>query len=108
MNSDCANACPYNVRFFDFFNPVWEKPLHLQLNPDVSLREVGVKGIPHALLMDPNGIVRFEGMPDYLTEDALDRSAGCGYRFSDGGFFPTHDDRAANARGSDDRFRGAR
>ena len=38
----CANACPYNERFFDFFNPSWEKPLHLQLNPDVSLREVGV------------------------------------------------------------------
>src|SRR5215831_6862662 len=38
----CANACPYNVRFFDFFNPVWDKPLHVQLNPDVSVREVGV------------------------------------------------------------------
>jgi Fe-S-cluster-containing dehydrogenase component len=38
----CANACPYNVRFFNFFNPSWEKPLHLQLNPDVSIREVGV------------------------------------------------------------------
>ena len=38
----CANACPYNVRFFDFFNPAWDKPLHLQLNPDVSVREVGV------------------------------------------------------------------
>jgi molybdopterin-containing oxidoreductase family iron-sulfur binding subunit len=38
----CANACSYNVRFFNFFNPVWEKPLHLQLNPDVSVREVGV------------------------------------------------------------------
>ena len=38
----CANACPYNVRFFNFFNPLWEKPLHLQLNPDVSVREVGV------------------------------------------------------------------
>jgi molybdopterin-containing oxidoreductase family iron-sulfur binding subunit len=38
----CANACPYNVRFFDFFNPSWDKPLHLQLNPDVSIREVGV------------------------------------------------------------------
>ena len=38
----CANACPYSARFFDFFNPSWEKPLHLQLNPDVSLREVGV------------------------------------------------------------------
>src|ERR671919_2254527 len=39
----CANACPYNVRFFDFFNPQWPKPLHLQLNPDVSLREVGAR-----------------------------------------------------------------
>ena len=38
----CANACPYTVRFFNFFNPVWEKPLHLQLNPDVSVRETGV------------------------------------------------------------------
>ncbi len=38
----CANACPYNVRFFDFGNPVWDKPLNLQLNPDVSVREVGV------------------------------------------------------------------
>ena len=38
----CANACPYNVRFFNFDNPVWEKPLDLQLNPDVSIREVGV------------------------------------------------------------------
>ncbi len=38
----CANACPYSVRFFDFFSPVWEKPLHLQLNPDVSIREAGV------------------------------------------------------------------
>jgi len=38
----CANACPYTVRFFNFYNPVWEKPLHLQLNPDVAVREVGV------------------------------------------------------------------
>jgi molybdopterin-containing oxidoreductase family iron-sulfur binding subunit len=38
----CANACPYNTRFFNFFNPVWDKPLHLQFNPDVSIREVGV------------------------------------------------------------------
>jgi molybdopterin-containing oxidoreductase family iron-sulfur binding subunit len=38
----CANACPYNVRFFNFFNPVWDKPLHLQLNPEVSVRPVGV------------------------------------------------------------------
>jgi len=38
----CANACPFTVRFFNFFNPAWDKPLHLQLNPDVSLRQVGL------------------------------------------------------------------
>jgi len=38
----CANACPYTVRFFNWFNPVWDKPLNLQFNPDVSVREVGV------------------------------------------------------------------
>jgi cytochrome c biogenesis protein CcmG, thiol:disulfide interchange protein DsbE len=34
---------------------------------------VGVRGIPHALLIDPKGIVRFEGMPNYLSEQALQR-----------------------------------
>jgi cytochrome c biogenesis protein CcmG/thiol:disulfide interchange protein DsbE len=34
-------------------------------------REVQVKGIPHLMLMDPKGIVRYEGMPSYLTEAAL-------------------------------------
>ncbi len=38
----CANACPYDVRVFNFYHPQWDKPLHLQLNPDVSVREVGV------------------------------------------------------------------
>ncbi len=38
----CANACPYTVRFFNFYNPEWDKPLHLQLNPDVSVRSVGI------------------------------------------------------------------
>ena len=38
----CANACPYTARLFNWFNPVWDKPLNLQLNPDVSIREVGV------------------------------------------------------------------
>jgi len=29
----CANACPYSVRFFNFGNPVWDRPLELPLNP---------------------------------------------------------------------------
>jgi Fe-S-cluster-containing dehydrogenase component len=38
----CANACPYNVRFFNYYNPTWDMPLQLQLNPDVSVRSVGI------------------------------------------------------------------
>jgi Fe-S-cluster-containing dehydrogenase component len=38
----CANACPYEVRFLNFYNPQWDKPLNLQLNPDVSVRSVGI------------------------------------------------------------------
>jgi len=38
-----------------------------------TLRAAGVTGIPHSILIDPKGIVRFEGMPDYLTAEGLQR-----------------------------------
>jgi len=38
----CANNCPYSVRFFNWFDPVWPAPLDLQQNPDVSIRMAGV------------------------------------------------------------------
>lgn len=38
----CANNCPYSVRFFNWFDPVWPEPLGLQHNPDVSIRMTGV------------------------------------------------------------------
>jgi Fe-S-cluster-containing dehydrogenase component len=38
----CANNCPYSVRFFNWFDPVWPAPLDLQHNPDVSIRMSGV------------------------------------------------------------------
>lgn len=38
----CSAACPYEERYFNFFNPVWDRPLNLQLNPDVSIRSVGI------------------------------------------------------------------
>ncbi len=38
----CGNNCPYSVRFFNWFDPVWPSPLDLQHNPDVSIRMGGV------------------------------------------------------------------
>jgi molybdopterin-containing oxidoreductase family iron-sulfur binding subunit len=38
----CANNCPYKVRRFNWQTYPWPAPLHLQLNPDVSVREMGV------------------------------------------------------------------
>ena len=38
----CANNCPYNVRFFNFWEPVWPASLRNQLNPDVTVRSRGI------------------------------------------------------------------
>jgi thiol-disulfide isomerase/thioredoxin len=37
----------------------------------LSAMAAGVQAIPHALLVDPHGIVRFEGHPEYLDEEKL-------------------------------------
>lgn len=38
----CANNCPYQVRFFNFWEPDWPQRLRNSLNPDVSLRSRGI------------------------------------------------------------------
>jgi molybdopterin-containing oxidoreductase family iron-sulfur binding subunit len=41
----CANNCPYKVRYFNWYKynqRSWPEPLHLQLNPDVTVRARGV------------------------------------------------------------------
>jgi molybdopterin-containing oxidoreductase family iron-sulfur binding subunit len=38
----CATYCQYDVRRFNWFSYKWDKPLDEQLNPDVTVREMGV------------------------------------------------------------------
>jgi molybdopterin-containing oxidoreductase family iron-sulfur binding subunit len=38
----CQNNDPYKVRFFNFFDQIFEPPLNNQLNPDVTVRTAGV------------------------------------------------------------------
>jgi Fe-S-cluster-containing dehydrogenase component len=38
----CANNCPYQVRFFNFWEPIWPESLRNQLNPDVTVRSRGI------------------------------------------------------------------
>ena len=38
----CAVYCPYEVRYFNYYDHYWPTPLDQQLNPDVTVREKGV------------------------------------------------------------------
>lgn len=38
----CANGCPYGVKYFNWYEPVWPEELKRHLNPDVSVRSKGV------------------------------------------------------------------
>jgi molybdopterin-containing oxidoreductase family iron-sulfur binding subunit len=38
----CANACPYTVKYFNWYPPAWPDSERAHLNPDVSVRPKGV------------------------------------------------------------------
>lgn len=38
----CANACPYSIKYFNWFAPRWPEEMTRMQNPDVSVRPRGV------------------------------------------------------------------
>jgi molybdopterin-containing oxidoreductase family iron-sulfur binding subunit len=38
----CANACPYSVKYFNYYPPEWPETMKAHLNPDVYVRSKGV------------------------------------------------------------------
>jgi molybdopterin-containing oxidoreductase family iron-sulfur binding subunit len=38
----CSNNCSYKLRRFNWFTFTWDKPLDQQLNPDISVRQMGI------------------------------------------------------------------
>ena len=38
----CGNNCPYHVRRFNWYNYEFPAPLEVQLNPDVTVRQLGI------------------------------------------------------------------
>lgn len=41
----CSNNCPYRLRYFNwysYYESSWPAPLHMQLNPDLTVRDKGV------------------------------------------------------------------
>lgn len=38
----CGNACPYQVKYFNWHEPQWPEEMKASLNPDVSIRPKGV------------------------------------------------------------------
>ena len=38
----CVQACPYTCKFFNWKKPVWPEEMRVGLNPDISVRPIGV------------------------------------------------------------------
>ncbi len=38
----CTQACPYTVKYFNWYKPRWDAPLQACFNPEVSVRPAGV------------------------------------------------------------------
>ena len=68
----CANNCPYQVRYFNFWEPVWPDRLRNQLNPDVTVRSRGImEKCTFCVQRIRRGELKVEGQEDGKLSDQV-------------------------------------
>ncbi len=68
----CMAACPYHVRYFNWYDPVWPEGMEKTLSPDVSVRPRGVVEkchFCHHRFMKAKDKARVEGRDPMALED---------------------------------------
>ena len=76
----CANNCPYVVRRFNFHTYQWPEPFNLQLNPDVTVRTMGVMEKCTFCVQKTRDVkiaYRAEGFTDQVPDSALQKLPAC-------------------------------
>ncbi len=70
----CANACPYQVVYFNWFQPEWPEEMKASLNPDKSLR--------------PKGVVEKCELCDHRLQKAREQAKAEGRELREGDYVP--------------------
>jgi len=80
----CTVACPYGVRYFNWYKPSWEEGLERQLNPD----RVSGNGVLEGPAIRPKGVVEKCTYCIHRLHKARERAAAAGHEFRPDEYVP--------------------
>jgi Fe-S-cluster-containing dehydrogenase component len=80
----CTVACPYGVRYFNWYKPSWEEGLERQLNPD----RVSGNGVLEGPAIRPKGVVEKCTYCIHRLHKVRERAATAGHEFRPDEYVP--------------------
>jgi molybdopterin-containing oxidoreductase family iron-sulfur binding subunit len=80
----CTVACPYGVRYFNWYKPSWEEGLERQLNPD----RVSGNGVLEGPAIRPKGVVEKCTYCIHRLHKVRERAAAAGHEFRSDEYVP--------------------
>jgi molybdopterin-containing oxidoreductase family iron-sulfur binding subunit len=80
----CTVACPYGVRYFNWYKPSWEEGLERQLNPD----RVSGDGVLEGPAIRPKGVVEKCTYCIHRLHKVRERAAAAGHEFRPDEYVP--------------------